>query len=195
MSSTLEHFVLYLDGPNFQQWKRQMRAFLQSQDFWVIVSSTILRPVPAIAAQPTPEENAAMHQWDTMASRALGNIVLRLTAPVYQKVEQMNALDAWTELQCLYGKVSPSQVFEYFKKSVLFQLDTTKPICPQIDHLDGLYSALTVEQVNLPDFIRAMMLLTVLPSTWEAPIIQEVMKSGTIMAITFQNTKDTIMHY
>jgi len=86
-------------------------------------------------------------------------------------VEQMNAPNAWVELQCLYGEVSPSQVFKFFKKTVLFWLDTTKPIHHQIDYLDSLYSALTAEQVNLPDFIKAMVLLTALPSAWEAPII------------------------
>jgi len=116
-------------------------------------------------ATPTDAENVAMHQWDTMVTCALGNITLHLAPPVFQRVEQMNAPDAWVKLQHLYGKVSPSQVFKYFKKTVLFWLDTTKPICHQINYLDSLYSALTVEQVNLPDFIKAMVLLTVLPST------------------------------
>ena len=194
MSSALEHFVPFLDGPNFQTWKRQMRAFLQSQDLWGIVNATIVRPVPA-AAQPTPAEAEAIAAWDALASKALGNIVLRLTAPVYQKVEQMNAPEAWVELQCLYGAVSPSQVFEFFKKTVLFRLDITKSIHPQIDHLDGFYSALTAEQVDLPDFVRAMQLLTALPNAWEAPVIQQVMSGGTITAITFQHTKETILRY
>jgi hypothetical protein len=49
--------------------------------------------------------------------------------------------------------------------------------------------------VNLPDFIKAMVLLTVLPSSWEAPIIQTVMQGGTITAITFDSTKQTILWY
>jgi hypothetical protein len=52
-----------------------------------------------------------------------------------------------------------------------------------------------VEQVNLPDFIKAMVLLTALPSSWEAPIIQTVMQGGTITAITFNSTKQTILRY
>jgi hypothetical protein len=49
--------------------------------------------------------------------------------------------------------------------------------------------------VDLPDFIKAMVLLTVLPSSWEAPIIQTVMQGGTLTAITFANTKQTIYRY
>jgi hypothetical protein len=49
--------------------------------------------------------------------------------------------------------------------------------------------------VNLPDFIKAMVLLTALPSGWEAPIIQTVMQGGTLTAITFDNTKQTIFCY
>jgi len=170
-----------------------MRAFLQSQDLWSLVNATALRPVPADPAAPTDAELARMHDWDTQASRALGNIVLRLAPPVYQRVETMNAPDAWVELQRVYGDVSPSQVFEFFKRTILFKLDTAKAIRPQIDYLDSLYSALTAEQVNLPDFIKAMVLLTALPSAWEAPIIQTVMQGGTITAITFDSTKQTIL--
>ena len=46
-----------------------------------------------------------MLQWDTLSERALGNLVLSLTPPVYQTVEQMNAPDAWDELQCIYGAI------------------------------------------------------------------------------------------
>jgi hypothetical protein len=107
----------------------------------------------------------------------------------------MNAPDAWVELQCLYGIVSPFQVFEYFKRTVLFKLDISKPIHSQIDYLNSLYSTLTAKQVDFPNFIKAMVLLTVLPSAWEAPIIQFVMQGGTITPITFDNTKQTILHY
>jgi hypothetical protein len=193
MSNSLEHFVPFLEGPNFQTWKHQMHAFLQSQDLWSLINATLLRPVPADVAAPTDAEHASMLQWDTLASHALGNIVLHLAPPVYQRVEQMNASDAWVELQCIYGNISPFQVFEFFKCTILFKLDTAKAICPQIDYLDSLYSALTAEQVNLPDFIKAMVLLTALPSAWEAPIIQTVMQGGTITAITFDSTKQTIL--
>ena len=134
-----------------------------------------------------------MLQWDTLSTHALGNLVLHLTPPVYQTVETINAPDAQDELQHIYGIVSPSRVFEYFKRTILFKLNISKPIHPQIDYLDSLYSALTAEQVNLPDFIKAMVLLTVLPSSWEAPIIQTVMQGGTITAITFDSTKQTIL--
>jgi len=40
-----------------------------------------------------------------------------------------------------------------------------------------------------------MVLLTALPSAWEALIIQTVMQGGTITAITFDSTKQTILWY
>jgi len=40
-----------------------------------------------------------------------------------------------------------------------------------------------------------MVLLTALPSSWEAPIIQTIMQGGTITAITFNSTKQTILRY
>jgi hypothetical protein len=70
-----------------------------------------------------------------------------------------------------------------------------KQFTPMIDYLDSLYSTLIVEQVNLPDFIKAMVLLTALPSAWKAPIIQTIMQGSTITTITFNSTKQTILQY
>jgi hypothetical protein len=71
-----------------------------------------------------------MLQWDTLSTHALDNLVLRLAPPVYQTVETLNVPDAWDELQCIYGVISPSQVFKYFKRTILFKLDISKPIHP-----------------------------------------------------------------
>jgi hypothetical protein len=108
MSSTLEKFVQTMDGLNYQTWKCQFKAFLQLQDLWGIINRTTLRPVAAVPANPTEAERTAMLQWDTLSECALGNLVLRLTPPVYQTVEMMNAPDAWDELHCIYGVISPS---------------------------------------------------------------------------------------
>jgi hypothetical protein len=61
MSNALENFVPTLKGPNFQTWKHQMHAFLQSQDLWSLVNATLLRPVPADPATPTDVELGMMH--------------------------------------------------------------------------------------------------------------------------------------
>jgi len=60
-----------------------MCSFLQSQDLWGIVDGTLIRLVPANVAASTPEENAPMHQWDTMVTCALGNITLCLAPSVF----------------------------------------------------------------------------------------------------------------
>ena len=117
MSSALEKFVDTMNGLNYQTWKCQFKAFLQSQDLWGVINRTTLRPVAADPANPTDAERASMLQWDTLSERALGNLVLCLTPPVYQTVEQMNTPDAWDELQHIYGAISPSQVFEYFNRT------------------------------------------------------------------------------
>ena len=113
MSSTLEKFVQTLDRLNFQTWKCQFKAFLQSQDLWGVINRMTLRPVATDPANPTDVERTFMLQWDTLSEYALGNLVLCLTPPIYQTVEQMNAPDAWDELHQVYGAISPSQVFEY----------------------------------------------------------------------------------
>jgi hypothetical protein len=60
MSSALEKFVQTMDGLNFQTWKHQFKAFLQSQDLWGVGNRMTLRPVAADPANPTDAEHTSM---------------------------------------------------------------------------------------------------------------------------------------
>jgi hypothetical protein len=61
--------------------------------------------------------------------------------------------------------------------------------------LENIHVDLTMNGVELPDFFRSMMLLTHLPPAWESSIIQTVMAQGTVLGITWDLTKQTILRY
>src|SRR5487761_1453758 len=200
MSTALDKYVPELDGSNYQLWSCKMKAYLQSMDLWHIVSGLTPRPVPA-AAVATPEEATQILNWDISDERAQGTITLRLAPWVFDRIQILptgmdrNANNVWARLQTFYHAVSPSQVFALFREVLNYRVDVSRNLQPQLDNLDSLYQRLATENVNIPDFLRAMMLFAALPSSWEAPIIVTVMAGGQVAGITLENTKTTIIRY
>ena len=93
------------------------------------------------------------------------------------------------------GTISPTQVYDLLKSSLNFRIDGSKHPRPQLDVLENIHTDLTTNGVKLPDFFRSMMLLTRLPPAWESSIIQTVMAQGTVLGITWDLTKHTILRY
>ena len=101
----------------------------------------------------------------------------------------------WTTLRTEYGTISPTQVYDLLKSSLNFRIDGSKHPRPQLDVLENIHADLTTNGVELPDFFRSMMLLTRLPPAWESSIIQTIMAQGTVLGITWDLTKQTILRY
>ena len=94
-----------------------------------------------------------------------------------------------------YGTISPTQVYDLLKSSLNFCIDGSKHPHPQLDVLENIHADLTTNGVELPDFFRSMILLTHLPPVWETTIIQTIMAQGTVLGITWDLTKQTILWY
>src|SRR6266545_1760542 len=203
MATALDKYVPTLDGTNYQVWSRQMKSFLQSLDLWLTTSGTWTRPVPADPANITPAEQERINSWDASDERAQGNITLTLAPWVQDKVRREMTLQnlpetahtIWEQVRAAYSAVSPAQVFGLFRQVMTYRIDVSKNIVPQMDALNSLYQRLAAETVDIPDFLRAMMLMSALPPAWEAPIIVSVMAGGTIASITLENTVNTIARY
>jgi hypothetical protein len=186
-----------LDGPNWQAWSVKMQAYLTSVDLWLITNGSITHPTAA------GEEQS---RWDISDSRAIGMITLTLKDHVHRRLYAIisaavaNATDRhastwWTTLRMEYGTISPTQVYDLLKSSLNFHIDGSKHPHPQLDVLENIHADLTTNGVELPDFFRSMMLLTCLPPAWESSIIQTVMAQGTVLGITWDLTKWTILWY
>ena len=94
-----------------------------------------------------------------------------------------------------YGTISPTQVYDLLNSSLNFCIDGSKHPHPQLDVLENIHADLMTNGVKLPDFFRSMMLLTHLPPAWESTIIQTVMARGTVLGVTWDLTKQTILRY
>ena len=73
---------------------------------------------------------------------------------IWDKVAALpTAAALWTQLENDYSVISPTVVFEFYKKSTTFKIDPKRQPCPQIEYLEGLYTHLAAETVDIPDFV------------------------------------------
>ena len=86
-------------------------------------------------------------------------------------------------------------VYDLLKSSLNFCIDGSKHPHPQLDVLENIHVDLMTNGFKLPDFFRSMMLLTCLLRGWELTIIQTSMAQGTVLGVTWDLTKWTILQY
>ena len=121
MSNALLNLTTVLDGPNYQIWTRQMSAYLQSVELWLVTDGTYTEPVAADPQNPTDAETEAINKWNNTNLKALGTITLRLSPAIADAtLVILNAHTLWTHLEAQYGRVSPARVFELYKKTHTF---------------------------------------------------------------------------
>jgi hypothetical protein len=121
-----------LTGPNYQEWKRCITAYLQAMDLWMVTSGLITRPVPANPNNVTDDERQAINIWDSVDYHAQGYLALYCEASAYDQVEAhlnqagvvTSSNTVWLHLATLYSAVSPTQVYHLFKQTLSFKVVT-----------------------------------------------------------------------
>src|SRR5580765_3395595 len=97
MSSSLEHLVAMLDGTNYRRWAQDMKAYLQKEELWEIISQDYpipVRPSPITRTQGTgdaatvvevpplapvmQEYREELHKWRCKNDAAQGALTLQI---------------------------------------------------------------------------------------------------------------------
>src|ERR1700743_3563939 len=75
MSSQLTTLVPMLTGPNYQDWAKAMKHFLQSQGQW-----SCTKEGASVPTKKEGEDLVAINQedWDEKCEKAMGNMLLRI---------------------------------------------------------------------------------------------------------------------
>lgn len=68
--------------------------------------------------------------------------------------------EAWT---ALYGTPGASAIYADFKAAVKFYISGNSHSAPEINQLAQIIEHLNINKVNLPELVRAMMLLNAIP--------------------------------
>ena len=132
MSSQLTSFTTVFDSSNYQQWAKQMQAFLMSQGLWGYAEGTIdeplfLTPVDKDGKpEKVSEEEKAKYEelhapWKHSQDMAQGSIMLCLTPSIQQNLSYITtAKSLWDALKDAYNITNIPTVYKDFKEIFSF---------------------------------------------------------------------------
>lgn len=164
MSNSLQSLVPVLNGTNYQSWAPIMKSFLMSQGQWPTVDSD---------EQPTLTEDRSnaeeVKTWTDANTRAMGNILLRLSESIKEKVKsKTTAHQIWTVLETSYGKPGIAAVYSEFKAVLDTHIPSNAHPAVALDKIQAHFERLTAAECKFPSYVQAMILLSKLPPSMDA---------------------------
>jgi Domain of unknown function (DUF4219)/gag-polypeptide of LTR copia-type len=173
MSNALIALVPVLDGTNYRNWKCSMEAYLKSQDLWNVTTGIETSPAtPQVQLKdgtfedvsPVPDYIiAARVKFTTNAQKAAGNIMLRAIPRIQEVIQSMSITDMWTHLETEYAPIGILQVYQEFRKTVGFRIDSQQHPKPQFDTFQGYVDKLAKNKIKLDEKLIALILLVTVP--------------------------------
>ena len=154
--SSISTYVPILDGTNYREWSAQMRAYLRSVGYWLIVNGTTTAPM----------DPAELTKWtlsDSMANRA---IELRCSINIRDLIGNTSAA-TWTNLSNAFGATGDSRLFRDFKQVTQFCFSGMQHPAAEISRFNTHNACLTANGVTLSDYVLGILLLGALPSKWD----------------------------
>ena len=174
MSSQLTSFVPILDGTNYQQWASSMQSYLMSQGQWKCVKPGATAPVlksEATADDKSTGTQEEIDSWHEDKEKALGNIRLRLHFTIgaqYSEYELPATL--WVTLKEKYGSPGLSTAFIEFKAAMDMVIPNGSDPNPAIDKILSHFTRLKHMKWDIPEKVRAMILLAKAPISMDSII-------------------------
>ena len=188
MASTLITVVPVLDGTNFTAWAPKMKNYLMFQGWWDQVEEGIIsRPNEAAAStdeKVKKEALQAIKEWDKVDGMAMGAIGMRLTPNIANAIkDETCAGSVWDTLKKVYGQPGLPVIYSDFKKALQFRLSGSDPR-PETAEIRLLLDWLHENKVEVPKFIKAMILISVIPKKWDT-IVTLILQETDLKKITF----------
>ena len=132
---------------------------------------------PAVAptkdTEGIPEQADSSNQeeidtWEENNDKALGSIFLRLSPDIQAKYRDVdNAKDLIEQIQTEYGKPGVMGVYSEFKKIMETHIPADADPIPAVDKMFANFSHLTENKADIPEFLKAMIILAKVPPTYE----------------------------
>ena len=127
-------YVPILDGTNYREWLAQMRAYLRSVGYWLIVNGTTTAPT----------DPAELAKWTLLDSMANGAIELRCSLNIRDLIAATSAA-TWTALSTAFGATGVSRLFGDFKAVTQFRFSGTQHPAAEISHYLSSMAPLATE--------------------------------------------------
>ncbi|KAF5356999.1 hypothetical protein D9756_006405 [Leucocoprinus leucothites] len=96
-------------------------------------------------------------------------------------IVQGDPATTWDELQCLYGTQGPASVYGNFVRAISWSLPGNMDPAQSIAELESLFTRIEGATMQLPEVIRAMILLRAVPQGMET-LVQSILANQTQMS-------------
>src|ERR1700759_3961354 len=165
MSSQLTTLVPMLTGPNYQDWAKAMKHFLQSQGQW-----SCTKEGASVPTKKEGEENVPINQedWDEKCEKVMGNMLLRIHPSIGHQMTADDPSSLWAALKKKYGAPGVTSAFVEFKSIMDTQIPNNADPSPALDII--LSHSIRLREMEFPieEKILAMILLSKAPPSMEA---------------------------
>ncbi|KAK1221449.1 hypothetical protein PQX77_015742 [Marasmius sp. AFHP31] len=97
----------------------------------------------------------------------MGIFQLMMTHTAFEPIKKMMAADMWVYVKDTYGRAMLSNIYGDFLKTVTFTIDQNNPL-GSIAKLCTYFEHLEVVGINMPELVKALILVQAVPKVWEA---------------------------
>ena len=157
MTDEMRYKVEKFNGSNFAFWRMQIEDLLYQKKLYL--------PLEGIAKKPA---SMTMEEWVVLDRTALGLIRLSLSSSVaFNIVNEKTTVDLMEALEKMYEKPSASNKVFLMKR--LFNMKMVEG-CSMTEHLNNFNSVtsqLSSVGIKFDDEVRALLLLSSLPDSWD----------------------------
>ena len=188
MSSSLEKLVPMLEGQNYLGWANAMKSYLKSQGSWQVASGGYIKLSP-VAATITNAAQIKKHrdetlEWSNKDDAAFGMIMLHVNASLQQLIASKNdSKDAWDTLATSLCAQGPALTYSDFKTTLQIKVSVANPAM-EIAKMATIFDRLRVNNVIIPEIVRAMILL--------AASLHEYESVSSVLLQNYDNTTLTL---
>ena len=177
--------VPIFDGSNYNVWVNQMKFWLQSQNLWRIVNSTILRPTVSLGPPPVTAQDVAV--WDDKDKAAFDAISLRIThhmrAAILTVANTTSAL-VWTAITMTWSRTGISAIYQDYKAAICIRVGMSNP-AKDITHLQTHFERLSANNAPVSAYEQGMILLSAIPDEWDHVAAYYVQTCTSVSNVSF----------
>src|ERR1700710_59524 len=187
-SSSLISSVPTLTGPNWLQWSNMMKAYLQSQGLWLLVSAEEPKPeMPSASVSTQPAKPASttasssesssvsetlrqaqkeLIEWKNRDSKAIGSITLKIADNLRTHVADTSA-ETWNALKLAFGDPTHGTVYHWVTKLLNFRLSGDVHPHKEFAELLRIQEQVKACQVAIDEYIIVLMIFKNIPKRYE----------------------------
>ena len=165
MSNTLTNLVPSFNGKDFKSYAKKMEAYLAFQGIDNVLTED--KPSPVVSSSggtSTVTNEEERKQFDVNDRKARGAIVMRCDERIIDNVpkeDMKTAKKLWAYLNKEYGKAQLADIFGYLQTALNAQFNERQHPDPQLNVVIQQFTRLKNENVAIPDFLQAMILLAI----------------------------------